>query len=173
MKLKQLSAFSMLLFISFIITSCGTNREAEKLLVGKWNPVTVENLAVPPDQPPATQVVKVDTSTEEGVRKETELTLPATPTKAQEKVARYMANEKRSPVVFSIKDNKRTVVKEVPGKTVSGTWKLKKNGKKLAVKEDETGRKVNVDILSLTDSTTVLVEKLPIGDVKIKYSKVK
>ena len=173
MKLKQFSAFSMLLGISFIISSCAVNQQAEKRLIGKWSPVTVENLAVAPDQPPATQIVKVDTSTEEGTRKEVNLTLPATLDSKGLKIERYLENEKRSSVVFSITNNQRLVEKQTPGKTVSGTWKLKKNGKKLALKENETGRKITVDIVSLTDSTTVFVEKLPIGDIRIKYSKVK
>jgi hypothetical protein len=173
MKLKQLSAFSILLLISFIISSCATNHAVEKLLIGKWNPVHVENLAPGSYQLGAMKTIKVDTSTTEGTTKEIELTLPATPDNKEAKIVRYMNNEQNSPVLISITNNQRKVEKYFPGKTVSGTWKLKKKGKRLVVKETETGKMVTLDIVSLTDSTTVLIQKLPFGDIKIKYAKVK
>jgi hypothetical protein len=174
MKLKHLSAFSILLMLSFIISSCAINHEVEKKLVGKWNPVTVENLTPESSPPEPTQTtVKVDTSTEVGVRKESEVTVAAVRSEKGQKFDRMMANEMRSPVMLSIENNKRLIEKYFPGKTVKGTWKLKKNGKRIAVKVTETGRQLTMDILSLTDSTVVVFEKLPLGELKVKYAKAK
>jgi len=173
MKLKQFSAFSMLLVICLIISSCSTNREVEKLLIGKWNPVTVENLTPNSYQPGATETVKVDTSTEEGTHKEVSLTLPSHPQGKAAQIERFMENEKRSPVTLSIINNQKTVEKVIPGKTLKGTWKLKKKGKRIVIKETETGKSYTFDIVSLSDTTSVFIERLPLGDLKVKYAKQK
>lgn len=174
MKIKQYSAISMLLVLSFVISSCAINHEVEKKLLGKWKPVSAENLTPQsaPTEPTQTKV-KVDTSTEEGVRKETEVTVAAQRSEKGQKFDRMMATEMNSPVKLYIENNKRLVEKYFSGKTVKGTWKLKKNGKRIAVKVTDTGRKVTWDIMSLTDSTVVVQEKLPFGELKIDYAKVK
>jgi hypothetical protein len=173
MKLKQLSAFSMLLLIGIIISSCATNHAVEKLLVGKWNPVTVENLTPNSYQPGATETVKVDTSTEEGTHKEVNLTLPTNPTGKNAKIERFMSTEMRSPITLSIINKQKTVEKFIPGKTAKGTWKLTKRGKRIVIKESETGKSYTVDIVSLSDTATVFIERLPFGDLKVKYAKQK
>lgn len=173
MKINHLSAFSMLLMLSLIISSCGTNHEVEKRLVGKWNPVTVENLTPQSAQSPKTQTIKVDTSTSGDTPKVIELTLPANPDKKGAKIERAMANEMNSPVVISMTNDQKTVEKEFSGKTVKGNWKLKRNGKRIIVNNKETGRTFTMDILSLTDSTAVVLEKLSFAEFKIKYAKQK
>ena len=173
MKINHLSAFSMLLMLSLIISSCGINHEVEKRLVGKWNPVTVENLT-PLSPPPArTQTITVDTSTSEGIHKEIELTLPVNPGQKEAKIDKAMAHEMMSPVVISMTNDQKTVEKYFPGKTEQGTWKLKKNGKRILVTENETGRTLTLDIISLTDSIAVVHEKLSFAELKIKYAKQK
>jgi len=173
MKINHFSAFSMLLMLSLIIFACGTNHEIEKRLVGKWNPVTVENLAPLSAQPARTQTIRVDTSTSEGIRKEIELTLPVNPDQKQTKIDKAMAHEMMSPVVISMTNDQKTVEKDFPGKTEQGSWKLKKNGKRILVTEKETGRTLTLDIISLTDSTVVVHEKLSFAEFKIKYAKQK
>jgi hypothetical protein len=173
MKIKHSSSISLLVVISFIISSCAVNHEVEKKLVGKWNPVNAENLTPQAPVATTTQYVVHDTSTTGTPKKDTTITLPVPSAGKAAKIERAMANEMNSPVLISIADNQRTLEKYYPGKTVKGTWKLKKNGKRLAVKITETGKNYTLDIVSLTDSTTVVIEKLPVGDLQIKYAKVK
>jgi hypothetical protein len=159
--------------MALLFSSCATNHQVEKLLVGKWKPVSAENLIPQESQIAAMQTIKVDTSTDPDVRKEIELTLPGQPDKKTAKLQRVIANEMNSPVMFSNNNNQKTVEKYYQGKTVKGNWKLKKQGKRMTVKDNESGLKVNLDILSLTDSTFVVLENLTAGDLKIKYTKVK
>ncbi len=173
MKINHLSAFSMLLMLSLIISACATNHEVEKRLIGKWNPVTVENLTPQSAQSPKTQTIKVDTSTSGDTPKVIELTLPANPDKKGAKIERAMANEMNSPVIISMTNDQKTVEKNFPGKTVKGSWKLKKNGKCILVKVEKTGKTFTLDIISLTDSTAVVLEKLSFAEFKVKYAKQK
>jgi hypothetical protein len=174
MKIKHLSAFSMMIVIAFIASSCSVNHEIEKKLVGKWNPVNAENLTAASSVPEPTEVkVKVDTSTEEGVRKESEVTVAAQRSEKGQKLDRILANEMRSQLKVSIENDQRLVEKYYPGKTIKGTWKLKKQGKRIAVKIPDTGRKLTLDIVSITDSTFTVFEKMDLGQVKISYIKVR
>jgi hypothetical protein len=173
MKLKHLSAFSMLLVLGMLISSCAVNHKVEKQLLGTWKPVTVENISPPAAPVPETQTIKVDTSTDPEVRKEADVTLPATRDSKAQQMDRLLASEMRSPFMLAIENNQRLAEKYFPGKTIKGTWKLKKKGKRIAFKELQTDRKINIDIESLTDSTLVISEKLPPGDLRIKYAKQK
>jgi len=173
MKLKHLSAIPMLFVFSLIISSCVVNHEVEKRLIGKWNPVNVENLTPQMTLSQPMKTIKVDTSSDPDTKKEIELTLPANPDEKTAKFQRAVATEMRSPIMIAITNNQRIVEKYFPGKTATGTWKLKKNGKRVAVKETKTGRKFTLDIISLSDSIAVVHEKLPLGEIKIKYAKQK
>ena len=173
MKLKQLTAFPMLVLSGLIISSCATNQKVEKMLIGTWKPMHAENLSADTTQGPKMQTVIVDTSTDESIRKNVKLTLPGTPDKKTVSVERAVANEMRSPVMIGIENNQRIAEKYYPGNTIKATWKLKGNGKRIAVKEPKTGRKATLKILSLTDSTLVVIEKLPVAQLRIKYSKIK
>ncbi len=173
MKHKTSTVSLLILITAFVISSCATNKKVEKMLIGKWNPVLAENLKPLPTPGPDSVTIKVDTSTEEGTRKETNLTLPSRPEKKTEQLERLLSNEMRSPILIAIDSNKHIVEKYFPGKTVTGTWKLKKNGTRVAVKMNETGRKLTMNILELTDSTAIITEKLPPVELRIKYRKEK
>lgn len=173
MKINRLYPFSLLLVTILFISSCATNRGVEKLLIGKWNPVTVENVSPDASQLQEMQTIKVDTSTDPDTRKEIELTLPATPSQKESRIERAMATEKISHVMLSDSNNHKVVVKYYPGKTAKGSWKLTKKGTRIKVKMNETSRTASMDILSLTDSTAVLYEKLPYAEFRVKYVKEK
>lgn len=173
MKNLQLFTFSTIFGLALLFSSCATNHEVEKLLVGKWNPVTIENLTPPPPQPAATSTSTSDSSDSGKVGSERDLKFPNTVDSKEGKIARVMFDEMRSPVMISITNNQKTFEKYYPGKTVKGSWKLKKNGKRITVKENESGRKLTIDIVSLTDSIAVVFEKLPFGEFKVKYAKQK
>jgi hypothetical protein len=66
----------------------------------------------------------------------------------------------------------KTAVKEYPGKTVHGTWKMKSNTR-LQVVSKETDKKLLMDIVKINDSIAVVKEPLPVGGIKITYRKVK
>jgi hypothetical protein len=174
MRIKHLSALSLLIVSGLIISSCAVNQKVEKQLLGKWKPVSAENLDPAASQGPTMTTITVDTSSDPEVRKESKLTMPAVPNDKEQKVQRAIANEMRSDILISKTDNnKRVIEKYFSGKTLSGTWKLKKNGKKITMKENETGRSWTADILSLTDSTLIVQDKLSFADLRIKYEKLK
>ena len=153
----------------FLLSCAGTHPNA-KILVGSWQPVQAEKY-IPENakkKPPKEKSQATDTSQS---AKSGQLPL----TKAQEAEKDLEAQwghmvevEKKTPLV--IKEN-FIAEKQYKSRLVRGTWNLKKQGTKILFKEELTGETLKADILEISDSTVVMVEHAPVGDIKVTYRK--
>ncbi|MDP4281775.1 MAG: hypothetical protein Q8867_06450 [Bacteroidota bacterium] len=170
-------------FSAATIVSCSSTSPATKLIVGTWTPVDAEKYYEPGSSPESLAKTQDTTVTMTTAKHQNSITgkekdkgrttTGVTPEEQRQKMLAqwgHMVNiERRSGLV--VKSDK-TLQKIFKNRTVELTWKMKGRGKYLIAKEKETGQKYHVDIASITDSTLVLIEKLPqfdLGGVKVYY----
>ena len=145
----------------------------EKLLVGKWRAVSVEKIL------PETKTQQQDGATTPpsnprsepagGAKAGAKGSAAGDPkARAEEQFNRlYKAEQKSTLEIF---ENK-TAVKDFNGNYVKATWKMKSNGKKVVAKNIKTKDKYVLEILELTETKAVILEKLPAGSLKITYAR--
>jgi hypothetical protein len=167
MKVAYLTICSIACALLLFLSSCSSTKKMETKMIGNWIPVKVENI---------TPVVKApNDTTPDGSLSRLPDSIPAGQLgKNAARIERLVQNERRGSLKIYIKDKKRIVERIVPGKTVTGTWKLKKQGKRILMKE--TGgmeRKMLMDLVSVTDSTAQVITKIPEAELlmRIKYRK--
>jgi hypothetical protein len=162
-KSNALLPFTLVLLTVFLF-SCASMSPNAKLLVGNWKPVSSERY--------------IDPSKEKAEQK---ITTPHTAAKVKSTQApsdqkdngkewdKMVKAESRAPMV--IKADK-TLEKTYHQQTLNGTWKLKHGGDRIIMTETKSGQKMHADIVQISDSVIVVIERLPVGDVKVKYVKV-
>ncbi|HSN49715.1 MAG TPA: hypothetical protein VLR52_00690, partial [Bacteroidales bacterium] len=94
-------------------------------------------------------------------------------TRTPEEIAQHQANRIQQLLRLEEKSRMKinadkTLEKIYPGKILKGKWKIKKDGKRMIVKSKDKGR-ILLDIQYLTDSTAIIVEHFPVGDIQVKY----
>ena len=180
MKLFKLLSLIAFLSILVFVNACKVTYPNEKLLIGKWTPVKVEkytdagtiapSMGTPSQKPSANSAAKPvatgdSTSNKTGV---------AGTGKSQEESMAHqlskMTNEMERTTLEVYKEKKMVVLYN-PKMTVKGNWKLKKKGTQIAVKELKSGRKFVIDIMKINDTSAVVINRYPFGDVKVTYHK--
>jgi hypothetical protein len=158
----------LLAFIFVFLTAFSKPAQPiQKRLLGTWKVVKVEKYNIPNIPTPAPQ------NTQKGGGDTTKMSATATlhqASKMEDRLNRIIQNEMQS--TLTIKADK-TAVEERSGKSVKGTWKLKKHGTLLLVNSKEKGKKMTIDIIHVSDTSAVVIQHLPIGGLKITYKKVK
>lgn len=175
--MKRLLTVFFTLTLAIIFTSCATIYPNQKLLIGTWKTVKIEKYDIPGSAGNAGKP-----AAHKSAENDLKLTATATtnqppdsslsvkePSKAEQQLARLIQSESRSTLTVNAD---KTAVKEYPGKTVHGTWKMKSNTR-LQVVSKETDKKLLMDIVKINDSIAVVKEPLPVGGIKITYRKVK
>jgi hypothetical protein len=174
MKISRLFILFALISLVPFANSCKVTYPNEKYMIGSWTPVKVEKYTEPVtptaegEIPKEAQrpVAKSDTNVQKGKSGTQSSVQTRTP---EEELQRMITTEGRTTLV--VYSEKKMVVKNYPGKIVKGTWKMKKKGTQVIAKEITTGKKMTMDILSINDTSAVVVERLPYGDIKITYKK--
>jgi hypothetical protein len=165
--MKRLVTLFFALTVAFLISSCSTTLNQKKL-IGTWKAVKIErynipNLAVQPAGGAANAKPNASETTDStGTTKQL--------SKAEEQLRRLIKTEQRSTLTIN---PDKTAVKEIPGKTIHVTWKLKSKGTKLLINNKENGKKSTIEILAINDTSAVIVETLPIGGLKVTLKKEK
>jgi hypothetical protein len=144
----------------------------QKRLLGTWKVVKVEKYDIPNIIPPAPQNTQKSTTTHKDT---TTSAMSATATahqasKMEDRLNRIIQTEMHSKLTINAD---KTAIEERPGKTLKGTWKLKKHGTILLVNSKERGKKMTIDIIHVNDTSAVVIQRLPIGGLKITYRKEK
>ena len=165
--MKRLLTLLFTLTVALLISSCATFYPNQKKLIGTWKPEKVEKYNMP-DLP--TQAAANQQKARPGEEGTTPATTPANPSRAESQLARLIENEKRSMLTFNAD---KTALVDFHGKTIKGTWKLKKQGTRLLASSKETEQKLDLEILHVNDTSAVMIETLPFGSLKITYKKVK
>ncbi|MCX6249398.1 MAG: hypothetical protein NTX61_01475 [Bacteroidetes bacterium] len=174
MKLVHLTCCSIACALLLFFSSCSSTKSLETKMIGRWNPVTVEDITPVPAGLVVTIGIPKDTAglTESQKLGQADSTTDISAAKKEGRISRMVQMQMRSPVIFSVVDKKRVAEMKFPGKSLQGSWKFKKQGKQILIKE--TGgknRKVKMAVQSLSDSVTVVVAHLKTVDLRIKYKK--
>jgi len=175
MKRTQATLFSLLFLSLFLITSCAVVYPNQKLIIGRWKTESVEKYI----DPHAAPAVKAETHAAQPVKARPSDTTnkPGGSVNAQQiqidqrKVAmfeRFIRSEERSTLEVSPSG---TAAKFFPGKSYKLKWKMKSKGMRVSVKDFDSNRKFDIDILEITDKRLVIIEHTELGDLKIVYSK--
>jgi len=152
--------------ITLMISSCATSLNQKKL-VGTWKAIKIERYNIPNLAASASGENRNDKSS---ATTADSTAAPRQLSKAEDQLNRLIKMEQRSTLTLNAD---KTAIKEIPGKTIHATWKLKKQGTRLLVDSKEAGKKMTIEILHINDTSAVVVETLPIGGLKVTYRKEK
>ncbi len=158
----------VMIFLTAFLFSCASLSPNNKILVGKWKPEYAEKYIEPGKEKKTETKVVSDTAAEK--KSKTVTNEMPNQQRADAEWERMVNTEKRTPLIVN---EDHTLQKTFHQKTVKGSWKLKNKGKRLIMTESTTGQKLRADILEINDSMMVVVERLPVGDIKVKYVKEK
>jgi hypothetical protein len=165
--MKRLVTLFFAFTIAFLISSCSTTLNQKKI-IGTWKAVKIERYNIPnlAAQPAGGAANAKATASENADSTGT----PKQLSKEEEQLRRMIKAEQRSTLTIN---PDKTAIKEIPGKTIHVTWKLKKQGTRLVINNKENGKKSTIEILAINDTSAVVVETLPIGGLKVTLKKEK
>ena len=166
--MKKLLTLFFVCTVAFLVSSCATSYPNQKKLIGTWKVIKIEKYDIP-----SVAVANAATAqkAKTGDVHDTSSAVAVSELSKRDKVInRMMEKELHSSLTIN-KD--QTAVKELPGKTVHATWKLKNKGTRLLIDSKEEGKKMTIDILHINDTSAVVLENLPVGGLKVTYKKEK
>jgi hypothetical protein len=159
----------ILIVVSFyFISSCSSTSPREKMLIGTWRPHKIAPYVPNNPGPAAITGMSTPDSTKSGKQK-TGTTKTATPDKGQQAQLQRLIDQQMRTTI-KINANKTCEIKSREN-TKSATWKLKKNGTNLVIKEDETGHKGTLEFVFINDTTAMAIQRTKAGDIIIRYRK--
>ncbi len=170
-----------LLFIALVllITSCATTHPNEKLIVGTWRTVKVEKYvdesamkaaANAPAPKTGSNVNRTEPTSQSDPPRETQSTDPERDNKVQNKLNRLIQSEERAVLVI---DSGHFASKQYPGTLKRATWKMKSNGMVIIAKNIENKERVRMEIEEISENQAVIIQELPVGSLRITYSREK
>ncbi len=165
--MKRLLTVLFTISVAILITSCATTYPNQKLLIGTWSPVKVEKANIPATPGRTGTTALKATPVTAPVKDSAASAREAS--QAEQQQARLMKIEYRATLTINAD---KTAIKEYPGKTIHGTWKMKSNTN-LQVVSKEADKKMLFEILKINDTLAIVKEPLPFGVLKITYKKIK
>ena len=171
MKINTFFTLILIISLSLFVNSCKVIYPNERKIIGKWTPVKVEKISLQePSAVASTPRPKPKTPADSTTLKSDQNSLGMDQnSKTDIQLNRFAAAEERTPL--EVYQEKHILVKNYPQTSYKGTWKMKKKGMQVQVKNIQTGEKRTVDIVHLNDTSAVLLERFPFGDIKITYHK--
>jgi hypothetical protein len=184
MKKNRLITLISLVLGTWMMVSCATTHPNAKLLVATWKPDKVVKYIdpnAPPAQPATTQTGTPEQKSTTG-QPESQATQDKKKAEAekngqqsgnsQERAAmtleKVIQAESRAPLTIYADG---TGVKSYPNKLVKVKWKLNKKGTLITARDMKTKETYKLDLLEVNDKQCVIVERTPVGDIKITYLK--
>jgi hypothetical protein len=173
MKKHQLIPVSLFFILPFFLAACATIHPNEKMLVGTWKTIKVEKYI---DESAMQAAAPVSTATPaataQAPKRRSDSAAGATPVgqvnRAQDKLERLIRAEERAVLVI---DSSHIATKQDPGVMIRGTWKMKSNGMVVIAKNMENKEKVRMEIVEISDNQITIIQSLPVGALKITYTK--
>jgi len=169
MKMNRLISSLSIILITVLFFSCVTTSSRTKQLVGKWKPVKIENASVPANKTVlAGKRVQDSLGASQGqVKQDSAITALSI---AEKRLDHLIQTEMRSSMQLNAD---KTAEMTFRGKTVKGTWKMKKKGTILSAKNPDTGRSLELEVVKVNDTSAVMYEKTKDGKLRITYHKEK
>ena len=166
--MKQLLTLLFAFTVAFLISSCAVLQPNQKYLIGTWKAVKVEKYNFPNTK--TNTAANTQNSKNSTGEKMDSLSIARQLLTAERQLTRLTFTELKSTIIINAN---KTATKEFRGKTEHANWKLKNKGTCLLINSKETGKKLTIDIQYINDTSAVVVEDSPIGDLKITYKKEK
>jgi hypothetical protein len=169
-KNKPISLIAFLFAVVFLASCSIVPHPNQKIIIGKWRPVTVEKMV---DSSALQAGAPVQGTTEKqkpgAARPAGTATGEGASGRKDAELDRLVQMEKRATMeIYADK----TAIKNFPGKPLNATWKMKGRGKRIVAKNLENNTTFTIDILEINKERIVVVEHAPVGDVKIVYERV-
>ncbi|MDP1620966.1 MAG: hypothetical protein Q8M08_01370 [Bacteroidales bacterium] len=148
------------------MTSCGmTPHPNEKIIIGIWRPVKVEKVV---DSSALQAAASMSDNSGRQQVKEGRQDGEGAVSRKDAALDRLIQNEMRA--TMEIFPNK-TAVKNFPGKPLNATWKMKGKGSRIVAKNIENKMKFVIEILEISKEQIIVIEHVPVGDIKITYER--
>lgn len=184
--MKTFTHIILLMGIIALFSSCATTHHPnEALIVGEWSPVraekyfteeeeaqlksmqsnsqgnaSVKNDPKSPPAGPASSASPAGSSAQGEVREGTQNIDAA--------LDRLIRAESRANIIIY---PDKTAVKFYRERIVKATWKLRRNGTVFVARDLQNKEKYRIDILEVNETQMVVVENLPVGGIRITYTK--
>jgi len=152
----QLSCLS---FGILFLVSCATTSPNLQMVIGSWKPLTIEKYQ--PDVKPN------DTSKVQSTKANAEVS--DRQLMDDEKNFRFMKEELSAS--FEIRTDKTATKYYHGSNNKKATWKMNRKGTMITTKEIATGIKYKLEIVKVTETNLMIIEKLPFGEFKIFYAR--
>jgi len=155
---KSLLITLVLIAFTAVVAVGGKVYPNEKLLVGKWRPIKVEQ-------------VMPEHSGKQEMKKDTAATRPSAGQSAlsgDDRLDKMMKAELKTMLEIT---GDRTAMKDYHGNKIKTTFKLKKGGTRIVARNIKTKEKYILNIVEVTDTQLVLIEKVQGAQLKITYVK--
>jgi hypothetical protein len=162
-KFSNTLLISLMVMVLFMASCAITSHPNEKMIVGKWKPLSVEKVV---DSSALQAAGSMTPAQDKGKTKAGTTPGQAAPETREGGLDRLVQAEMRA--TLEIFENK-TAIKKYPGKPVHATWKMKGNGTKMVGKNIENKMRFVIEILEISKEQVVVIEHLPVGDLKIVY----
>ena len=169
MRINKLITLISVMFSVYIIMSCATTHPREKMLVGTWKPHKAAPYFPNTHGAPAITGMKVADTTNTGKQKEEKESNSAFLDEKQAVQIQHVI-ETQMRTTMKINANKTCEI-QFPGKLINATWKLKKNGTNLIVKDAESGQKRTLEFVFINDTTSMAIQHTNAGDIIVRYRK--
>ncbi len=167
--MDKLTRILGLIILTTVIFSCATVTPRQRMMVGRWKPVKIENADIPEHKTANLQKSVTDTLAPKA-GDSTKAAGTGTDPKQAEKLKRLIQTEFRSELQLNAD---KTAVKYFHGKMFNATWKLKKKETLLVAKSADTGQKVELEILRVNDTSATVIQRSPYGNLRITFHKEK
>ena len=169
--MKNILIAGAFLGLVVFLFSCATTHPNEQILAGEWKPVKAEKCFTEAEEAQFQKALTTGTKTTPGTtgKGSTPAGNPPESKDIQTQLNRMIQVEGRTNI--SIYPD-HTAVKFYQGRTVKARWKLRGKGKVLIAKDLVKNESYRIDIQEISQNELVVLEHLPIGGIKVTYTRV-
>ena len=170
MRINRLITLISVTISIYIITSCSATQPRENMLIGTWKPEKVSPYTSPGKQKSSAIAGKkaADTTNAKLQNEETMASTTVADEKQADKLDHTMGLQMRATMKFNAD---KTCNIQFPGKLINASWKLKKKGTSLIVKDLGSDRKWTLKFVFLNDTTSMAIQQTDAGDIIVRYRK--
>ena len=157
-----ITLFIVLIFLGSCAVGTHPN---ERIIIGTWRPVKVEKVV----DSSAIEAAASMQSTAQGKKQgDSRSVAGGAASRTEAELDRLVQLEQRATMeIFPDK----TAIKNFPGKPLHATWKMKGKGKKIIARNTENKMTFVIQILEIDKERIVVLEKAPVGDIRITYER--
>lgn len=161
--------FLLLLVVGIVLVSCSTTNPKSKLIIGTWKAHKASPYYPSGKEPiTAPEINPSDSTGSTGSLTKNKTEVPAVDEAKLGRLLRAVEAQQQLTIKFN-PDKTGEVI--TPTKTRPTTWKMKKRGNELIVKDLESGQKRILEFVFINDTTSMAIQRTEAGDIIVRYRK--